>query len=371
MTLDPTFPNLPPSARTLHSHLSSISSTIASLSPTLLLLSTPHGLSLHHTALLYQPHLPQPTTAEGSCEWKDGWQDWGVKVRIDSATTGHLLDHLQALRGEADAQGGGKEGGPLVRVDGLVTFAGLSTPLRWGETVPLYFALRDLTHPPSPTSPPTPPRFIDATAPHLPPLILLSQPRLGLTPTARTAFRPLLPPLLLSLGRHLRAYLDALPHRTLLLVSGDLAHTHPWPQGVDEVYLPHPASNNAFPKEGRVEGVRFDEEVKKWLTGGGGAGGGGEGEGRRWRLEEEGIVGGAGRWEEQGIACGWTGLVTMQGVMQGEDIAMKGEEERGGEGEGAVDWTLSDFCFETPTYYSMATAMFTRNEERMRRKEKP
>ena len=251
-------------------------------------------------------------------------------------------------------------------MEGLVSFAGLSTPLRWGETVPLYFALHALAHsrqhPPTPTSstppssspPPTPLRFLDCASEFFPPVVILSQPRLGLTPEARATFRPLVPSLLISLGRDLRSFIESLPHRTVLIVSGDLAHTHAWPEGMGEEFLPDPSSTNVFPREGRAEAAVYDEEVGRWMTGGKG----GEGV---WELEEEGIARRAGGVEEKAISCGWTGLLTMQGVMEKESICMEGK----GVGAGQTDWVLSDFCLQRPTYYAMACALFSRNEGRM------
>ena len=346
MTLDPTRSDLPPGAASLHAHCMSISASIASLAPTLIILSTPHGLALQQSAAIYQPYVARPT-AQGSCEWKEQWKEYGVRVRIDGDVSGRLLEELMLLRrGWPDDR---------LNVEALVSFAGLSTPLRWGEAVPLYFALHDLVARQRGGGAQSTVPFVDALSASAPPVVILSQPRLGLTAEQRTEFRKEAFDKLQHLGSDLRNFIDQLPHRTLLVVSGDLAHAHPWPS-LPDVYLPDPSSFNVFPREGRKQAETYDALVGHWMTGGREQ----SGEAGRWWLDEDTI---RRAWdvEEAAISCGSTGLLTMHAVMVGESVAWAGKD-----GSDTAEWVLSDYSRETPSYYAMATALFTSNERIMR-----
>jgi hypothetical protein len=368
MVLDPSRPDLPASALTLHSHCKSISSRIAALAPSLLILSTPHGLSLHQSAAVYQPYIPN-AWAEGSCEWKQQWADFGVKVRLDGDESGRLLEHLRAKRDEGASQGDNEA--ERLPVQALVSFAGLSTPLRWGEAVPLHIALHDIVRQQqqqttaaasSASAPPL--RFLDAAASSsCPSVVILSQPRLGLTAAERAAFRPRLPQLLFNLGRDLREYLTSASHlqqhRIVVIISGDLAHCHPWGDNTPAIYTPDPSAFATFPREGRPEAELFDAAVRRWITGGGKA--------EQWRLDRAIIADEAGGVEERALSCGYTGLLMLQGLMDGDTLSMADAGNRDSNAAAAAaggsvsDWLLSDLTLQLPSYYAMMSAMFTPN----------
>ena len=357
MTLDPNRTDLPHGARDLHTHCMSISTGIAQLKPDLILLSTPHGLSLHRSAAIYQPYID--STAQGTCEWKEQWTEYGVKVRLNGQRSGELLSFLQRRRveGEGDEE-------ERVRVEGLISFAGLSTPLRWGEAVPLYFALHDLvaTSRTSPTQPPSaaavtePIRHLDAASAAFPAVVMLSQPRVGLTAEDRATFRIEQRKLLPRLGADLRHYLDALPLRSLLVVSGDLAHTHKWSSDEKQlptIYMPDKTAWATFPQHGTQEADTYDDAVQRWITGEGASA-----RHERWVPDSDIICRQAGDVEEKGMSCGYTGLLTLQGVLGAETVADVSDANTV-----ESDWLLSDFSLHCPCYYGMATAMWTRREK--------
>ena len=323
---------------------------IAALQPDLILLSTPHGLALHRSAAVYQPLID--TTAQGTCEWKQQWTEYGVKVRLDGQRSGELLSFLQRRRREGEG-----EEEERVAVEGLISFAGLSTPLRWGETVPLYFALHDLISSASSASTPTTPlRFLDASAATFPPVVVLSQPRVGLTAEDRATFRIEQRKLLPRLGADLRHYLDSLPLRSLLVVSGDLAHTHAWSSDerqLPAIYTPDKSAWATFPQHGTAEAETYDEAVQRWMTGDAA-----HSRHESWVPDSDIICRQAGDVEEKGMSCGYTGLLTLQGVLGADKIA-----EVSDEGTVQSDWLLSDFAMYCPSYYGMASAMWTRRDE--------
>ncbi len=128
MTLDPNREDLPHGAKSLHSTCMKISDKIAELNPDLIILLTPHGINLHQAINVYQPGVLN-SKASGNAEWNDNWTDYSVEVKLDGETCQDLYLYLKER---------------LTRVEGMLSFAGLSTPLRWGEVVPLYFALHQL-----------------------------------------------------------------------------------------------------------------------------------------------------------------------------------------------------------------------------------
>jgi aromatic ring-opening dioxygenase LigB subunit len=129
MTLDPNREDLPPGAESLHLSCMKISDKIAELNPDVIILLTPHGINLHHAINVYQPGVLN-SKASGNAEWNNNWADYSVQVNLDGETCRDLYLYLKER---------------LNRVEGMLCFAGLSTPLRWGEVIPLYFALHQLT----------------------------------------------------------------------------------------------------------------------------------------------------------------------------------------------------------------------------------
>jgi len=128
MLLDPNREDLPDGAKSLHTSCMKISDKIAEINPDLLILLTPHGINLHQAFNIYQPGVSN-SKAIGNAEWNNQWTDYSVDVNLDGEISQDLYSYLKQR---------------LARVEGMLSFAGLSAPLRWGEVVPLYFALHKL-----------------------------------------------------------------------------------------------------------------------------------------------------------------------------------------------------------------------------------
>jgi aromatic ring-opening dioxygenase LigB subunit len=155
MILDPSRADLPKNAELLHSSCLKISEKIAQLNPDLLILLTPHGLNLHHAFNIYQPGVSDGR-ASGTAEWNHEWTNYSVDVELDGDTSRDLHSYLKQH---------------LTNVEGMLAFGGLSAPLRWGEVVPLYFALHHWN-------------TRDASIGRRPPkVVLIAQPARGVTGT--------------------------------------------------------------------------------------------------------------------------------------------------------------------------------------------
>lgn len=128
MLLDPNRDDLPDGVKSLHSSCMNISKKIAELNPDLIILLTPHGINLHQAINIYQPGVLN-SKANGNAEWNSQWSDYSIQVSLDGETCQDLYKYLKQQ---------------LPRVEGMLSFAGLSVPMRWGEVVPLYFALHHL-----------------------------------------------------------------------------------------------------------------------------------------------------------------------------------------------------------------------------------
>ncbi len=128
MLLDPNREDLPDGVQSLHSSCMKISEKIAEINPDLIILLTPHGINLHQSINIYQPGVSN-SKASGNAEWNNQWRDYSVDVSLDGETCQDLYLYLKQR---------------LSKVEGMLSFGGLSAPLRWGEVVPLYFALHQL-----------------------------------------------------------------------------------------------------------------------------------------------------------------------------------------------------------------------------------
>ena len=150
MTLDPNREDLPNRQRVqaLHSCCKQIGERIAALKPDLLVLLTPHGLMVQQSLNIYQPGVMH-TKASGNAEWNGEWSDFQVDVPLNGRASEDLYRYLRAN---------------MSHVEGMLAFAGLSVPMRWGEVVPLHFVLSS---------------FVE----HRPELVIIAQPAKGVTGT--------------------------------------------------------------------------------------------------------------------------------------------------------------------------------------------
>ena len=331
MTLDPSRPHLPPGASTLHAHGLSISARIAALQPDLIIMTTPHGLALTNSTALYLG-----TAAQGSSGWVGFWGEYTVNVRLGGANTTALLRWLQ----EEERRGGGA-GGNRSHVDGLTAWGGgVPSVLHWGETVPLYFALHDWVAAYAAEGEERPLTAVDTSVlPNPPSILILSQPIRSALQAAPT----------IELGRSIRRWLSTLPPmRVALILSGDLSHRHAYDTSNSPEYLPDPVS---FPPAGSPVADEFDGLVGRWMKGGDGQGG----VGGVWRLREEEVWGEmAALVARDAATCGWGGMLMQQGMMEGQSI----RNDTAGSSVQA-EWEMSEYYSTSPTYFGMATALWT------------
>jgi len=212
-------PNLPKGAIELGESSKKAAEQIVALQPDLLLLITPHGIGVKSAPTIYLNE-----SAAGNAEWLGEWTEFQVKdIKLDSNHSQELLNYLH-IHG--------------VDVDGLITFSQYgSTPLRWGEVVPLWFF-----------------KDYGSSKPSLRHIILnvggMERTKLQEEGKRFEFFR--------RIGVHIRSYIDSLPEKVAVVISGDLAHTHKH-NCTDPLYNPaHP-----FPTEDAVATL-FDERMEEW-----------------------------------------------------------------------------------------------------------
>ena len=262
MTLDPGKPGLPDGAQSLHTATLKACEELAKLSPTLIVLSTPHGICLSGKYGVYVNN-----HASGHAEWNGHWSDFTVNVDLASSTARSLVEYWN------------RHGVPA---EGIMTFANTEAPLRWGEAVPLWFL-----------------RKAGCTAP----VVLLAEPAAarGSSSADRAKYcatdefqeRQTLA------GRELRRFLDthARDERVVVAISGDLAHTHA--HGcTDPLYMPHPdwkdwASSPAA--------VAFDQDVVQWCE----------------SLQGHLLLDRARSTVSEAMVCGYSGLVMLHALLCG------------------------------------------------------
>ena len=147
---------------------------VAKMNPDIVLLVTPHGISLSSGAFgVYMAN-----AARGNALWNDNWEDIKLSVPFDAKLSDQLLDFVQ------------KRG---IKADGIITFSMMEAPLRWGEVVPLWFVDRKIKS---------------------------DKVKYMVVAPSRTSEG------LEVMGRALHEFASTLKQRLAVVISGDLAHTH-------------------------------------------------------------------------------------------------------------------------------------------------
>jgi len=270
--LEPSRDSLPDSCATLHAALKKVGQAVEDMKPELIVLVTPHGLALSESFALYSNE-----SVKGTAEWEGLYSEFGVEAQIDTTATAHLHSHLKQRH---------------IRVDTITSFAtSLATPLRWGEAVPLWFLRASLK----------------ASK-----VVILS------VPSKRHDHAVSMIPELLSLGKALGEFLHEQQQRCVLVVSGDLAHTHA-----------HTIRNQPTPYTPSDTAAAFDKAIQLWA----------EFLDARILTEDAASLLGTAR------SCGFTGFVALQGVV--DYLRSQGEKIMG-----------SILAREAPTYYGMMVAVF-------------
>lgn len=163
----------------LHQAMRRITKEIASINPDIILITSPHGISLSNDFGIYFNE-----SAHGNAEWEGEYQNYKINVQIDLEFAEELFSYLKSNKL------------PVSRISAYSR--GVSIPLRWGESVPLWF-LREL---------------------HDTKYVFLSQPQKRYDPSQNFIHEAL------EIGKCIGNFINADDKRVIVLISADLSHTH-------------------------------------------------------------------------------------------------------------------------------------------------
>jgi len=275
------------------------SSQMAALDPDLIILSTPHGISLSDAYGIYSN-----PTANGNAEWKDLWTEFKVNVTLDEKRSSELKEKLRS------------EG---VDVQGIKSYGGIEMKLRWGEVIPIWYMQRYLK---------TDPKYI-----------IMSNDLRART-TELEQFR-------LDTGRVLSDFVRSLEEKVLVVISGDLSHYHPT-DCKDPIYLPDP-NYGAMPVCPETA-CQFEDLIDSWVQSGQPITEEPKGDATSSKYAWDPAVAlphlqAAQAIEPQAGACGMKGLVLLHGLLAAEKSA----------GSTLISEVV---VHKVPTYYGMMAATF-------------
>lgn len=156
-----------------------VADKISQLNPDVILVTSPHGISLSDDFGIYFNE-----SAHGTAEWEGEYQDYQIDVKIDIDIAEELYSYLKAKHQP---------------VSKITAFShGVPIPMRWGESVPLWF-LKNLPN----TK-----------------YVFLSQPQTRYDPTNSFMSETK------ELGKNIFEFVNTHNKRVVVLISADLAHTH-------------------------------------------------------------------------------------------------------------------------------------------------
>lgn len=228
------------STKQIHLEMVKISQKIRELNPELCFLITPHGISLSNDYGLYANQ-----TAEGTAEWENEYHNYKVEINLDQDETRTLFKFLTNLS---------------IPVSTITCFsAGVHTPLRWGEAVPLWFL-----------------KEIDMK------YIIMS------LPTRRYDQAKEMIPELMNLGSSLVEYFNKSDKKIIALISGDLAHTH----------------SQDGPYKFSEKAEEFDQIIEQWVITG----------------AKNLLLSGAKNILDEALCCGFPGLIILQGLLEKSNL---------------------------------------------------
>jgi len=268
ITLDPDtrdFSNVPANLPTskeecikLHAGMKLAAETLIASKPDVIIMSTPHGLTLQRQYLFMGNN-----KAQGSAEWDGDWKDYKADINIDSDLTGRLVQSLH------------DDGSPVELLK--LGAADDALNLRWGEVIPWWF-INEAAIKAGVTVPKT---------------IIFGQPRIRATGSEQ------LIPELLRLGANLSKFVKSglqEPKRVAIVISSDLSHYHS-----KDPTSPYKYSENA---------TVFDQYVTNWAKLDY------ESSGKNLVEMEENLLENAGDLADSIGSCGFTGLVFLHGFMK-------------------------------------------------------
>ncbi|MBN2156157.1 MAG: hypothetical protein JW776_08945 [Candidatus Lokiarchaeota archaeon] len=221
-----------------------IANKITELNPDVIIITSPHGISLAKDFGLYYNEY-----ASGSAEWNGEYQDYKVHVTIDLDFTKELLTYLENYG---------------LPVDRIMAFSRREPiPLRWGETVPLWF-LRDLSDL----------RYV-----------FISQPQ------KKSQVSKDFISITVDFGTHLGKIISMHKKRIVVIISADLAHTH----------------EKSGPYGHYKDAELFDRLVEKWIIG----------------YNDPTLSSKIYSHLDKALCCGFTGMLMLQGILGEDQIRRK------------------------------------------------
>ncbi len=259
--LDPSKNGVPDTIQLIHDKMVKIGELIKELNPDICLVVTPHGISLSNDYGFYSN-----LKAEGTAEWEDEYKEYSVKIDLDQKRMNEIFQFLKENN---------------FPVSTITSYAStVNSPLRWGEVVPLWF-LRS---------------------------IILKYVIMSI-PTRRYDQPRQMIPELLKIGHYLSDYFASSNEKAIIIISGDLAHTH----------------SQEGPYEFSEKAEQFDCLIEKWVKSG----------------DKRLLLNDASEILDQALCCGYTGLVLLQGILEKTNLK-------------------SNFLIRAhPTYYGMLVASFS------------
>jgi len=272
---------VPPAAHALHDACTDAARRIRDLKPDLILLTTPHGVSLNEAYVIYGN-----SKAAGSAEWDGKWKEYTCEVDVAVETSQSLCDYLTSTFHSGTSQD--------TRFEVVTSFApSENIPLRWGEVIPIWFIQQQTK-----------------TLTNAPRYIFFSMPRKRLDRSVEMI------PELFQIGKNLRDFFSEMQERVVVVISGDLAHTHPH-QYPEQHPTPFGVNTNA---------ENMDATLERWVT----------------TLDLSLLHVEATKYIDTYV-CGYTGFVALSGLMVGKK------------------WDSQVLCRAHPTYYGMMVATFLPN----------
>ena len=188
---------------------------IASLKPDIVILHTPHGISLSKSVGIYMNSI-----AKGNALWNGKWDEFGVEIPLDTDLALKIIQHFE--EDGIDAQG-------------VNSFARTEAPLRWGEVVPLWYLEQQFKK-----------------SDQQPKYVILSQSmKKGNASQDK-----------MTIGKSLAKFVNSLEARVVFAVSGDLSHAHTHRDTDNPLYFPDPRWN--MPKSDKA--AVFDRAIEGWAN---------------------------------------------------------------------------------------------------------
>eukprot|EP01117_Protostelium_nocturnum_P018177 TRINITY_DN7549_c0_g1_i1.p1 TRINITY_DN7549_c0_g1~~TRINITY_DN7549_c0_g1_i1.p1 ORF type:complete len:338 (+),score=98.25 TRINITY_DN7549_c0_g1_i1:41-1054(+) len=290
-----------------------IAEKLFELRPDIIVLTTPHGINLQNTLHVYQAsHKPSKNATEikgtvkacGTAEWLGKWKEHSVEVQIDGEWSGDLVRFLNDKKWEGNQN--------RMEAEGSIMFGATYTPLAWGEVVPLSLSLQKYQREGVP----------------FPPVIVLALPRSIYEKKELEANHVQK----MNLGSDIGEWIESsfVGKTVAFVVSGDLAHKHPWNPSLPSEFRPTPSTSLDDPK-GHPDARIFDELMMNWS----------------FKPGEEQIKK-AGEVLPTALACGYSGAVVMTGMMRKKE----GKEEN--------EWKRVTGGYAVPTYYGMMSLLYLR-----------